>query len=202
MRVFGTDHLRGCFAAFDIDTSESQGAVLQLPEGGSINTLPKREGSDGGPLHYGMLVTSISFDQAELVNFLKCFGSRIYTYAFGADLGNLTVQYVGFLAGGVGRTLGQQDSATEFVDSKVVSNFLTAYDEGRVSRSGKLASISLNGVALRGLIVGMRSSTKWTQQNIQAFTMQLKLVSIQGTTPATDNTAQIGGGGGPTATVS
>jgi hypothetical protein len=200
MRVFGSEpgRLRGCFAAFDIDTSGSQGAVLRLPEGGTVKMLPRRE--EGGALNYGLLVTSLSFDQQELVNFLRCFGSRIYTYAFGADLGNLTVQYAGFLAGGVQRELGEGE-VSQFIQSRTVPDFLTAYRESRVSVSRKLASISLNGSALSGFIIGMKSSTMRTESNIQMFTMNLKLVAIQGTTAEAQNTEQIGGSAGPSDTI-
>lgn len=200
MRVFGSEpgRLRGCFAAFDIDTSGSQGAVLRLPEGGSIKMLPRRE--EGGALNYGLLVTSISFDQQELVNFLRCFGSRVYTYAFGADLGNLTVQYAGFLAGGVQRELGAGE-VTQFIQSRTVPDFLTAYRESRVSASRKLASISLNGSSLSGFIIGMKSSTMRAESNMQMFTMQMKLVAIQGTVGQQADNAAIGGAAGPTDTL-
>lgn len=200
MRVFGSEpgRLRGCFAAFDIDTTGSQGAVLRLPEGGTIKMLPRRE--EGGALNYGLLVTNISFDQQELVNFLRCFGSRIYTYAFGADLGNLTVQYAGFLAGGVQRALGTGE-VTQFIQSRTVPDFLTAYREGRVSASRKLASISLNGSSLSGFIIGMKSSTMRAESNIQMFTMNLKLVAIQGTLNEAQNNAQVGAAAGPTGTI-
>jgi len=200
MRVFGSDpgRLRGCFAAFDIDVAGSQGAVLRLPEGGDIKMLPRREA--GGPMNYGMVVTNISFDQQELVNFLRCFGSRIYTYAFGADLGNLTIQYAAFLAGGVARTLGS-GNVTQFRESKVIPDFLTAYRESRVSASRKLASISLNGGSLSGFIVGMKSSTMNAESNIQMFTMNMKLVEIQGTEDQAENVEAIGGAAGPTGTI-
>jgi hypothetical protein len=202
MRIFGAapGRLRGCFAAFDLDLSGSQGAVLRLPEGGTVKMLPRRE--DGGALKYGLVVTNLNFDQQELVHFLRCFGSRVYTYAFGADLGNLSVQYAGFLAGGAGRILGSGvTQLTQYEDSKVVPDFLTAYSESRVSTSRKMATISLNGGSLSGFIIGMRSSTIQAEGNIQMFTMNLKLVSIQGTGAQPAEEVEIGGPAGPTETL-
>jgi hypothetical protein len=202
MRVFGSEpgRLRGCFAAFDIDLTGSEGAVLRLPEGGDITMLPRRE--EGGPFNYGLVVTNLSFDQKELVNFLRCFGSRIYTYAFGADLGDLTVQFAGFLAGGVSKVLGVGDSTSQFTASKVVPDFLRAYRQSRVSASRKLAIVSLGGSSLSGFIVGMKSSTMRAESNVQMFTMNLKLVSVQGANAVGGQQAQINGAGaGPTDTI-
>lgn len=199
MRVFGSEpgRLRGCFAAFDIDLTGSEGAVLRLPEGGNIKMLPRRE--EGGPFNYGLVVTDISFSQRELVNFLRCFGSRVYTYAFGADLGDLSIQFAGFLGGGVSRVLGSGE-VSQFRDSVVVPDFLTAYRESRVSASRKLAIISLGGSSLSGFIVGMKSSTMRAESNVQMFTMDLKLVSVQGAT-GDGQAVAVGGAGGPTATI-
>jgi len=190
MRVFGTDSTspRGCFMAFDVDTVSSGGAVVRLPQlGQDIQTLPNQA---EGRFNYPLVAVNVAFSQKELVAFLQCFGSRIYTYTFGADLGDLSVSFVGFLSGGRSKVFGQDVAASEFSKADVVNDFLTAYKQSRVSASRKLAKVSLgSGACLQGFIIGMDSSTMAVETNLQAFNLKMKLVEVQGA-------QQTGGGEG------
>lgn len=178
MRIFGTNSQsgpsRGCFVAFDLDVSGSEGAVLRMPSNARPSTLPYRAQSN-----YPLVVVGISFDQNELAQFLRCFGGKIYTYAFGGDLGNAQVDFVGFLAGGVVAQPGGT-AQNQFSPSNVMQDFLNAYGGGRLSVSGKPATISMGGFYLSGLISGMRSSTISPDNNLQQFSMLLKLTEVQG----------------------
>jgi len=179
MHIFGTDSSaqgdvsRGCFVAFDLDTAGSKGAVLQLP--GGAGTLPDR--TDPA---YPLVVTGVSFNQNEIAQFLKCFGGRIYTYAFGNDLGDLKVDFVGFLAGGVQKKLDGGAPATTFKSTSIIKDFCQVYKKNRLSISKQLAILSVSGSSLQGLIVGMQSATMSSDSNLQAFSLVLKLVEVQG----------------------
>jgi len=183
MRVFGSDSKsrgssRGCFVAFDLDVSGSEGAVLRMPDTSNIKMLPNREA--GGALNYPLVVVGVSFNQGEIAQFLKCFGGAIYTYAFGGDLGDLKVDFVGFLAGGVSRQLSAVDQNVQFAESNVVQDFLASYKQSRLSASRKLATLSIAGGYLQGLILGMQSGTASAENNLQSFSIVMKLVEVQG----------------------
>jgi hypothetical protein len=183
MRVFGSNSntrgsSRGCFVAFDLDVSGSEGAVLRLPDTSNIKMLPNREA--GGALNYPLVVVGVSFNQNEIAQFLKCFGGKIYTYAFGNDLGDLKVDFVGFLAGGVSRQLGAVDQNVQFAESNVLNDFVASYKQSRLSASRKLATLSMAGGYLQGLIIGMQSGTMSAENNLQSFSVVLKLIDVQG----------------------
>jgi hypothetical protein len=183
MRIFGSDSNtrgsgRGCFVAFDLDVSGSAGAVLRLPDTSNIKMLPNRE--DGGALNCPLVVVGVSFNQNEIAQFLKCFGGKIYTYAFGNDLGDLRVDFVGFLAGGVSRQLGAVDQNVQFAESNVLNDFVGSYKQSRLSVSREPATLSMAGGYLRGLIIGMQSGTTSAENNLQSFSMVLKLIEVQG----------------------
>jgi len=183
MRVFGSNGNvqgsgRGCFVAFDLDVSGSEGAVLRLPDASDIKMLPNR--AAGGALNYPLVVVGVSFNQSEIAQFLKCFGGKIYTYSFGNDLGDLKVDFVGFLSGGVSRQLGTVDQTTQFAASNILQDFVASYKQSRLSASRQLATLSMAGGYLQGLIVGMQSGTASAENNLQSFSMVLKLVEVQG----------------------
>lgn len=175
-RIFGSDgSMRGCFIAFDIDMSNSLGAVVQMPQTSSLRILPDRDRGAS----YPMVVTSVGFNQSERTFFLKCFGDNIYTYSFGNDVGSVQVDMVAFLAKGV--TFSPSNNPSQPVEASAIVDFLNAYNTSRLSRSRESATVSLgqNG-SMTGFITKMSISTMDTESNVMKISMTLNTVEVQG----------------------
>ena len=175
MKIFGTDsNTRGCFIRFDVDTGKSHGAVLKVPTNKSDNfvTLPTM----GRANHLALLISSVSFTQKENVSHLKCFNTRVYTYTFGADIGSVQVNFTGFL--GKGREYKAAGGGLATGNDSIVVNMLKAYEAGRISKSRREAVLSIgeSGEVIRGQIVGISSSTRSPEANIQSFVMDLATI--------------------------
>jgi hypothetical protein len=129
---------------------------------------------------FPLVVTSLDIAQKDKVFFLNCFNDRIYTYTFGHDVGDINITFMGFLSSGV--KFNQNGAAGKGgQETAIISAFLAAYSIGRVSNSGRFATISIGTKGeLTGLITGMSSKTANTETNIQSFTLSLKTVSVQG----------------------
>ena len=167
MKVFGTDTSMGCFIRFNLDASNSRGTTLKLPGG---TELPGKD-------QYPLVVTGVNFHLKENVAHLKCFNTRVYTFAFGADIGALEVTYVGFLNQGSEYKDGA-GSGGGGGDTDVVTTMLQAYDQSRISASKKEAILYMGttGEVIRGQIVGITSQTKSAMSNLQSFTVELVYV--------------------------
>jgi len=206
MRIFGTDSTRrGCFAAFTTDIGGGKGSILEVRDkDGGVIELPA-----SADFSFPLLVTNVSINQDERAHFLKCFNDRIYTYAFGADVGLVSIDFLGFLVKGTVSGSGEVGGGGF---SNITDTFLSAYKNARLSASLKFATLSLAGSSqLKGLITNMRSATSNAETNIQSFTMTLTTVEVQGPDAppvvgapdagATDGTTPGGfGSDGPTAT--
>jgi len=181
MTIFGTDSSRrGCFVAFTSDIDKGHGSILQMPLG---EIADYQELPEGANFEYPAIVTNIQIQQQENVHFLKCFNQRIYTYTFGADLGNITVNYLAFLARGVAVGAGQQAPQVNNNFSQAVRDFLESYREGRVSFSRRFATLSFGGVSkIRGLVTGMSSQTANAETSLQNFS--LKLTTVEALEPS------------------
>ena len=155
MNIFGTGR-RGCFVAFNLETKFSRGAVLSLPTSTEETIQLPQENDFSFPL----LVTNISIGQKERAFFLRCFNNRIYTYAFGTDIGQVGVDFIGFLADGVVFGDEEDEDAVGGEESEVIEIVLDAYSKARVSSSKKFATLSFgtNG-SLSGFVTDMRSQT-------------------------------------------
>jgi hypothetical protein len=178
MKIFGTDSTtRGCFVAFTTGVSEGRGTILELRDEAD-NALKLPEDSFSFPL----LVTSVNLAQSERVFFLRCFNQRIYTYTFGAEIGQITIDFMGFLISGVENAGGAAgDGEAGGALSGIADRVLGRYSKSRVSRSRKFATLSFAGIStLRGLVTSMSSSTANTETNIQKFSITLTTVEVQG----------------------
>lgn len=158
--IFGNDRrIRGCFAVYQIDARNSRGAQLIVPGYGK---LPKSSYSE--PL----LVIGFQASISESVLYNKCFGNRVYTYAFGHDpyKSTLAVNFIGFLI--------EENSY-----SGVVEDFRKAYEKGRVSESKDYAELLLGSSRpLEGFIVGFQTQTLDPQHSLQQFTMLLDVPKL------------------------
>lgn len=150
---------RGCFMAFTFDGKNSKGALLTLPDG-SLLTNPDPT--------WPLVVTGITTEFNENVNFLKCFNDKIYTYAFGSDVGRLRVDFMGFLQPGVeaGSTGGggNQDVWTVALD---------AYNNARLSKALDFATLTVGKKALQGLVLGLSSGTASPEYGLQTFSLSM-----------------------------
>jgi hypothetical protein len=174
-KIFGSDgSLRGCFIVFDLDLSFSHGAVVELPSGASPASLPDRSRGAAYPL----VVVGISIQQQERTFFLPCFGDNIFGYAFGNNVGRITVNFAGFLD--KGRDY-QPSGSGDVVDVSCVTDFLNAYSSSRISKSRETAIVSFgqNG-SLVGYIVSMSMDTMNVAANIMSFSLVLQSVDVQG----------------------
>lgn len=177
MFVFGNDtNTRGCFVALRMDTGEARGAQLELPDG---NFLPEEDYS------FPLTVMGFSFQQAENVSYVKCFGDYTYTYAFGhnPEASNLTVQFAGMLRKGTENVLGQDSEGGGGGGglSEISDTMVRAYNDNRVFNSLNYAKFSVgSNDVLSGFIVGMSSSTLDPQVSLQQFNMTIQLVEAQG----------------------
>lgn len=169
--IFGNDN-RGCFVRYSFSARDSQGATLMLPN--NAGTIPNKSGTSG------ILITAVNLTQRELVSHLKCFNDAIYTYVFGSDVGDVTINFLAFLQDGIraGRRSGYagEDNMGTF------ATMLECYADGRVSNSGDVAILEMgsNGGWIVGQIVGLSSSTANTETNIQSFQMELKTTKVAG----------------------
>jgi hypothetical protein len=177
MQIFGNDrNTRGCFLVLQLNAADGRGAQLRLPSG---DFLPETSYT------YPLLVTNFQFTQAENVNYTKCFGDYVYTYAFGHDphQSQLVIEFAGMLRGGtigLGSTRGRSTSTTS---TGIVTRFCSKYEQARVSRSLNMAKLYIMGQAdvLKGFVVGMSSSTLNPETSLQMFSIMLQLPTVQGT---------------------
>ena len=159
--VFGTseDSPRGCFMAFTFDGQNTKGALLTLPDG-EILTNPDPT--------WPLVVTSIRTNFIENSQFLKCFNDKIYTYAFGGDVGEMIVDFVGFLSPGV-----EAGGASGGVSDDAWSIAFEAYNRARLSKSLDFATLTLGRSSLQGLIVGLGTSTQSAEYGLQGFSLKM-----------------------------
>jgi len=175
MRIFGTDSTRrGCFAAFTTDIGGGKGSILEVRDkDGGVIELPA-----SADFSFPLLVTNVTITQSERAHFLRCFNDRIYTYAFGTDIGKVTIDFLGFLVSGkVSGAAGGPGGGF----SNITDTFLSSYKNARLSASLKFATLSLAGSSqLKGLITNMGSATSNVETNIQSFSITLTTVEVQG----------------------
>jgi len=159
--VFGdsADSPRGCFIAFSFNGQNSKGALLSLPDG-TLFTAPDPT--------YPLVVTGVSANFKETSSFLKCFNDAIYTYAFGGDVGSISINFLGFLQPGV-----EAGGAPGGVDSDPWELAFDAYKSARLSKSLDFATLTLGNTSVQGLVVGLDSATMDSAHSLQNFTVKL-----------------------------
>jgi len=147
--------------------------MMTLPSGSKIPS----ESTQGSANPF--VITSVSMKQDEAVTHLKCFNDAIYTYAFGADTGDVQVEFLAFLTTGGGA--GAQGGTPAYQAGGAFGTALSLYKDARISASKKPVSlvIGINGGTISGQLVGMQSGTYSNELNIQKFNFILKLVKTQ-----------------------
>ena len=178
MNIFGrsnTGLTRGCFVKFELDTAGSKGASLTIcSSDGKDVILPNTENP-----YLPVVLTGVDISQQESVGRLKCFRSRVYTYAFGADVGNVTVSFAVFLASGKVNKPNVAGSKPATVQaSDVVATMLNLYKSGRVSQSKRSAVLSMgtDGSSIKGQIDTFKSGTQDLEHNIQSIQMGMTTI--------------------------
>lgn len=165
MYIFGNDsNKRGCFHVVRIDTSESRGAIIELPNG---TTMPEADYADA------LVVTGYTMQEAESASFLKCFGDSVYTYAFGHNPRGsvLKVQMVALLGGDAGGSGGA---------GGYVNKLLGKYSASRLYKSLKYTKFKMTGTeVMRGFLVGLSSNTINSELSLQMHTATIQLVEVQ-----------------------
>ena len=170
MTIFGDGGGRGCFIKFNFSATPSKGAILSLPSGAKI---PAADASTG------LVVTDVSLSQSESVAHLKCFNDTIYTFVFGANLGDVTVGFLAFLSGGKINNRGSVSNAG-LTGGGSFATVLKYYADNRISKIKKLATVSMGGgEVISGQVVGMSTSTQNAETNIQSFQIFLKTTKTQ-----------------------
>jgi hypothetical protein len=173
MTIFGDGGGRGCFLAFNVATQQSRGAMLSLPSG---DTVPMPN------ITTGLIVTGVGLGQSESLAHMKCFGDAIYTYVFGANVGDLSVNFLAFLC--AGRVVGDKAEPAGQAGGGAFKTALKYYADNRISKSRKYAVLSMgdNGGTLSGQVVSLQGNVESTENNIYAFSLGLKLTSVAGGT--------------------
>ena len=158
--IFG-ESSRGCFYKYSFSGTASQGAMLSLPGKDEIPSaaLP------------GVIITGVSSGQRESVSHLKCFGGAIYTFVFGADPGDLSVEFLAFLS---------QKSNEASAGKGTFASVLDCYARNRISESKALATLSLAGGSISAQVISLQGSTANTESGIQSFILGLKTTVVQG----------------------
>jgi len=133
MTVFGMDDI-GKFCVAHVDASGGQGIQVTMP--------------GGSPLGTSSLVTSFAAEQRENFSVSQCLNGGIYLYTFGHDphSSQFSLGITSFLNTCEGK------SAADFAQA------LRAYNNGRVSQSRALSSLSVGDAVLRGYLVGHSAS--------------------------------------------
>jgi hypothetical protein len=159
--IFGTssDSPRGCFMAFAFDGQNSKGALLTLPDG-ELLTNPDPT--------WPLVVTGVRTNFVENSQFLKCFNDKIYTYAFGGDVGSMVVDFVGFLQPGT-----EAGSRGGGVTDDPWTIAFDAYNNARLSRSVDYATLTLGSKALQGLVTQLGTSTQSPNFGLQTFSLTM-----------------------------
>lgn len=158
MEIFGNDtKMRGCFTEINYGAN-FKGFFLTLPDSGELSTD-------------GLIVTGVSFVEAEKFLVVPCFNNITHTYGFGHDANSsvITVDFLGFLTSSDGTK-----------QSSVIAYMASSYDGARLSVSRKQAQLSCGaGPSLNGFLVRMESSTSNQESNIQGFRAQMLMVEPQ-----------------------
>jgi len=161
-KLFGVNDV-GCFTIMTASLQEGRGAVLQIngADGKLLGSLPESMESP-------MVVVGFSSSQRERFSALTAFRDRVYLYAFGADSGELEVQFTAFL----GRS---NETALKALDE-----FYSKYAQGRVSVSKAQAVLSFgNGSGLRGPIIGMGARTADAEMGLHTFSISMIQLEVQ-----------------------
>lgn len=157
--IFGNTGIRGCFSHVNINAGNSRGAQLIMPAGFELPTY-----SFADPL----LCTGFQVSIKEVTLYNKCFGNRVYTYAFGHDP-NRSVVVVSFVAFLVDKTQY----------SGVVDTMMDSYKQSRVSQSRKVAKLLLgNSKPLQGFVTGLESGTLDPKHSLQEFKVILDVPGL------------------------
>ena len=163
MYVFGNDtKARGCFHAHNINENIKQGATLHLPEGGKF---------PAGDIADPYFVTGVEFAHKEKYHLVECFGDKVHTYAFGFDPRSslISVHFAAFIIAKSGEET-----------SDAFAKMLTVYGANRLVNNQELVSVVFGGTGiLQGFMIGMSSSTRDPQHNLQNFTMMMLAVEAQ-----------------------
>jgi hypothetical protein len=164
--------------------------MLKLPNG---VTLP----DESDPIKLPVVVTDVTSTLKENVSHLKCFNTRVYTYTFGADLGQLVVSFAGFLTKGV--QYNPDGGGKGGGSSDVMSKFLSNYNESRISASKDEAILHLgtSGEVIRGQVVEFRTATQNLDGNIQRFQLVMTVVPRPDKAAGSDSSGGGGGGAAP-----
>lgn len=145
--------------AFTFDGENSKGALLALPDGTLL--------TDPDPV-YPLVVTKVTTNFSENAQFLKCFNDKIYTYAFGANVGSLTLEFLGFLSPGIeagGKGGGGSDDPFQIT--------FDAYKEARLSKSLDFATLTIGKTSFLGLVMGLSTGTASSEYNMQTFSITM-----------------------------
>jgi hypothetical protein len=147
--------------AFTFDGGNSKGALLTLPGG---NLITKQDPT------WPLIVTSVKTEFKENTQFLKCFNDRIYTYTFGGDVGIMSVNFMGFIEGGVEAGGGGGGAGAGQGPWEIM---IDGYNEARVSKSLDFAVLTVGKKSIQGLVGSLTSTTQSPEYGLQGFALTL-----------------------------
>lgn len=168
----------GCFMTKNLGLGDKgRTAYMEFPysEDGSPSStfVPHRKRG-------GIVVTGISTSDSEGVSHLPCFGDKIYTYAFGAKPGSVSVQCMVFLGAEYSATGG----ATE---GQYLRKIMRLYKENRISKSLTTVRVvfpSTTGqsapAAIRGNLISVQTQTKDPDLGLQSVVFNLVTTEVIG----------------------
>lgn len=167
----------GCFTSKDVSLGESKGARIEFIYDADYSQSEGAVLPAKSRVNNGVVITAISTSDQEAVSHLACFGDKIYTYAFGRQAGNVTVNCMVFLG-------GRSDSEEEGSQGgNYLKQLFDLYRYNRISQSLSTVRVVFpgsganGGVAIRGNLVGLSTNTKDPDVGMQ--NAQLTLVTTE-----------------------
>lgn len=184
--LFGnTTGARGCFAVYQFDAGASRGAQLILPVSESYGIGSAGAGQlPSASFSQPLMCLGFSTTLRERIMFHKCFGGRIYTYAFGhdPDASGLAISLVGFLASDEGaiNALGSDSTSGSAGVGRIFEDVVSQYKDSRLSKTLDTAILVVGDTApLEGYVVGLDSQTLDSQHSLQQFTIRLSIPELE-----------------------
>lgn len=157
MTVFGVSD-RGKFKSVSVNTKDGRGIQIMMPNGGA------------SPVGEASLVTSFGADQRENYSISQCLNGGVFLYTFGHDPegSQFTLGITSFL------------NTCHGAHAADLAMALSAYKDGRVSQSRKMASISVGTAVMRGYLVGQSVETVDTEIGLVESSYTFVALSPQG----------------------
>jgi hypothetical protein len=162
MAVLVFEHTRGTAVRINTGGAPPSYAMISVP-GTSI-------GAPSSPF----VVTSAAASEAENVQFLPSTADKIYAYAFGRNLGRLTLG---------GMAFPKYCTPGSTITQPGVKLLFEEYENYRFSKNFKLLNIAFSNMVFNGYLIGCDVNYADSANSIAQWTLQFVTVRSTATTP-------------------